>query len=240
MGHICRKYWFAILLSIFCCLCCINGVLYMGNAFANDNSPRGEIPTSSNFMAEGDKVPFTFWQKTVSVNGQPMDETYTYVFEALTPGAPMPQGSVDGKYYFTMTGDEVLTFYIEYSYTGSFNYKSSMVLPEPKQYYTYDETYFDVRVEAGYDPGSTEKIHVYCYNPIGQKVYDPGWTITYNEPGPGPGPDPDPDEPEPTRPPQTFDANLIITIAACSVLLLCLILTVIDRRRRAKYNEYKM
>ena len=237
MESISKKYCIALLLAVFCALCCINGVLNSGKAFASPDSPRGEIPTSSNFMAEDDKVPFTFWQKTISVNGQPMEETYTYVFEALTPGAPMPEGCVGDKYYFTMTDDQVLTFYIEYTYTGTFRYKSSMVLPEPTPYYTYDETYFAVRVEAAYDPGSTEKIHVYCYNPIGEKVYDPGWTITYNEPGPGPGPEP---EPEPTNPPQTFDANLIITAAAIGILLLCLVLAAIDRRKKNKVDEYKM
>ena len=233
MVHINKLHIISILLSIFCALCCINTILISGKAFASANSPRGEIPSSSNFMAEDDKVPFTFWQKTVSVNGQPMDETYNYVFETLTPGAPMPEGSVGDKYYFSMTDDQVLTFYIEYTYTGTFKYKSSMILPEPNPYYTYDETYFDVRVEASYDPGSTEKIHVFCYNPIGEKVYDPGWTITLNQPT-EPGPDP-------VNPlPQTFDANLIITVVAIGILLLCLLLVVIDKRKKNKYEEYTM
>ena len=41
--------------------------------------------------------------------------TFSYCFTAKTPDAPMPSGSVDGKYCFDLTGNETKTFHIDVS-----------------------------------------------------------------------------------------------------------------------------
>lgn len=235
-----------ISLALAIVVCLAFAVFNSENANADVNSGN-DIATSQNFLASDDGVvPFSFWQKTVSVNGQDMDETYNYVFQSLNGAAPMPDGSIDQSYEFSMIGSTTYTFKIDYSKVEvqpynwiEYNYRASLIKPDPgKENYTYDDTYFDVRVHL-YKDGETLKSNVLCFNPQGEKVYDPGWTVIFNKPVPDV-----PDTPvnkviNVLGLPQTLDANTIIVMAVLGVLALCIGLAIgskISRKRKEQKN----
>ena len=103
-----------------------------------------------------------------------MRETYTYKLEAITEDAPMPTGAEDRVYYFDITGDSSVTFNIDFNNSGFFEYRANMIIPEPQEYYTYDETYYDIKVLVYSLVGGEKKYLVFCLNPYGEKTVEPG------------------------------------------------------------------
>lgn len=164
-----------------------------------------------------------FWQKLVSVNGQEMDQTYNYCFEGFADEAgefpPMPDGSVDGKFYFTMTGDTSLPVTMTYTHAGVYKYKAYQQKPNPKEYYTYDNTVYDVEAYVKNTEGGGLEANYIFKNSNYEKVVDPGWTVTLDQPTPG-------------RTPKTFDINYLFAGVGIGILLLIGILSIINYRRQ--------
>lgn len=254
------KSYMLFVASILLTLACLGlAVLNSHNVLA-DESPKGQIPTTSNFDPSGESgenVPFTFWQKIDNNSDQPVQDTYTYIFfpidengnkldiEQPFPGEDPESETghpVDAKeFVFTMIGNQTKIFYINFKEVPLltkyktepffkekdgwyFNYRSQMVKPDPAgENFTYDDTYFDVKVwipHSVIEEGKT--LRVFCFNPIGEKVYDPGWTITYTQPPVPPA----------QTPPQTVDPNWVIAITAVLVFAFCVVLAIAEKRKR--------
>lgn len=239
----------------------------VGHACA-DEKPSGQIPSSLNFSPtgkEGDLVPFTFWQKIDSVNGQDMRTDYTYElfstdkngnriekeqpFPGESPEDPASDPVDTTQFLFTMSGNQTKTFYIDFTkvplitkyltpeyYTERdgwhFYYRSQMIKPEPaEENYTYDDIYFDVDIWIPETTITDGKLRVFCFNPLGEKVYDPGWTITADIPIIPENPD------EPGNPPQTVDLNWAIAIAAIVIFGFCIALAIVDKKKKKQAFE---
>lgn len=100
-----------------------------------------------------------------------------------------------------------------------------MIKPEPvKENYSYDDTTFDVRIWVPENIVSAQSdLQVFCFNPIGEKVYDPGWTIKYDAP-----------TPPATVTPKTIDPNWVIAGVAAAIVAFCIALVILERKRSKK------
>lgn len=184
---------------------------------------------------QGFDVTFTANQILESVTGQEMDQTYSYMLEALTEGAPMPEG-VPGRTMSieNITGNTSFQFNIDYSkakQTGNnpYQYKLRMVVDKPKDGYTYPCEY---RIDVYVVPEGT--FVFYTDLSIPDKRAELNFKVTYNEqPGPGPEPTPTP-TPDPTRPPQTLDAATIFMIFVGFIALFAVGLFVYSQGKKKK------
>ena len=86
-------------------------------------------------------------QKIVQGN-PPKDETFTFQMKAVTEGAPMPEGSVDGVKTVTITGSGSYEFgEMVFTEAGTYVYEISEVDDGVKNY-TYDTTVYTLTVEV--------------------------------------------------------------------------------------------
>lgn len=218
-------------------------------------SPSGEEGTlvPFTFWQKVDSVTGVEMEQTYNYIFYPIDENGNRLdqiqpFPGEDPENPEGEPANVKEFAFSMTGNETKTFYIDFTkiplidkdvylkspyYTPNkgwyFNYRSELVKPEPPaEHYDYDNTYFDVKIWIPDSAITKGKLHVFCYNPIGQKVYDPGWTVTANIPLP-------PDEP--SNPPQTVDPNWIIAIAAVIIFGVCVALAIADKKKKKQAYE---
>lgn len=110
--------------------------------------------------------------------------TWSYRLERVTPGAPMPEGSEGDAYGWEMEGDDEASIKIPApDAPGDYRYRMGQVLPDGLEAgYSTDGTTYDVLVRVAAD-GSEAAV---LYGPDGEKVADPGWTVTYSAPTPAP------------------------------------------------------
>lgn len=176
-----------------------------------------------------------FSQKLVSVNGQDMDQTYGYVFEGESDGVPMPEGSVGNKFIFSMSGNTTFPVRIAYTNAGVFKYKAYMQQPASKDYYTYDETVYYIEAHVtNVEPDSLQLTYIYL-NKDGEKLVDPSWTITMDQPLP-PEPSPVPDYPS-WWPTQTLDLNYFFAAFGFGALIICGVLYLISSKKEKKKSN---
>lgn len=158
--------------------------------------------TSQKAVAVSGAATIQVSQSLTSKQGQDMQQTYSYTFEAITQNAPMPEGSSSGKFTFDITG----TTNVPYSFViknmqpsvgTPYSYKMYMNVPAVQEYYTYDTSVYFVDI---YVPVDDDPIVLY-FNDKEEKEklsQPPCFNVVYDEPlPPGPGPDPEP-EPQPT------------------------------------------
>lgn len=155
-----------------------------------------------------------------------VDKTFTYVLEAVTPGAPLPAGGSSGVYTFTMTKDDEFTLVVPFEspLDQEYDYRLYQKVKQKKDGFTYDDTVYTVRLLFA---GQEEDYGVLlAYDAEGLKVSKVNWSVTYVSP-PSPPKPPTPTPPTPTRPrwlPKTGDLGpspaVIATIAGCAVALI--------------------
>lgn len=135
-------------------------------------------PASAQTMVAGD---LTFTQAFVS-DTKGVADTFTYEITADSADAPLPEGASNGTYTFTMTGTDtvVVNFQVsEPSADAVYTYTARQVTPADASGYTYDDTVYTIKF---YVYGNSVTGYVFTYNEQGDKVHDPGWTITYAQP----------------------------------------------------------
>ena len=101
--------------------------------------------TASLAVAESTTVSLPVRQSFTS-NVSDADDTFSYVLTAITKNAPMPDGSVDGKYTFTLSGSVSQTLRLSAQQQGYYEYTLRQVVSEEKQSYTYDTTTYRIGV----------------------------------------------------------------------------------------------
>ena len=69
-----------------------------------------------------------------------VDDTFTYQIVGATETTPMPEGSVDGVYYFDIEGNATGTLNLRFPYdhVGEYSYFVSAYVPDPQPGYTYE------------------------------------------------------------------------------------------------------
>lgn len=113
--------------------------------------------------------------------------TFEYRLVPLDEANPMPQNSENGVYAWTFEGDDTGWVNIDFSDVvvtegeKVFYYAACQNIPEPQPWYTYDDRvyYVDVHVLAN---GQGVIANVRESSIFGDKVDDPGWTVTYEKP----------------------------------------------------------
>jgi hypothetical protein len=135
-------------------------------------------PASAQTLVAGD---LTFTQDFVS-DTKGVADTFTYEITADSADAPLPEGASNGTYTFTMTGTDtvVVNFQVnEPSADSVYTYTARQVTPADADGYTYDDTVYTIKF---YVYGNSATGYIFTYDEQGDKVHDPGWTITYAQP----------------------------------------------------------
>jgi len=97
--------------------------------------------------------------KVQQILSAPADEekaTFSYMLKSRDPGAPMPEGSEDGSYVFSITGNSSLNIGpFNYKRQGVFRYDVSMAVMRDRPGFIYDKrTYMiEVHVNSELDTG---------------------------------------------------------------------------------------
>lgn len=125
----------------------------------------------------------SFAQKLVSQNNQPMDQTYTYVFESVD-ASPMPVEAVGDTLKFNLSGNQEFDISIPYEHAGVYKYKAYMIKPaQEKMYYTYDDSVYRIEMHIINAVGDNlEAKCIYKREIPDEKVDKASWTISLNEP----------------------------------------------------------
>ena len=85
------------------------------------------------------------------------DSTFTYILKPLKPGNPMPPGSTEEGYTFTLTGNG--SKYIgplNYALSNIYRYELYQVISAEEPNYTYDKRVFTIEMYAGAENGGAE------------------------------------------------------------------------------------
>lgn len=131
-------------------------------------------------------------QALTSKQGQEMQQTFPYTFEAISENAPMPIGSQGSKYIFQITGSTDYSFDISMTIPSGntpFKYKLYMNIPEAQEYYTFDNNVYDVEIYASL----TQYPFIFYFNQEKEKLTQPPcFKVIYDEPNPDPKPEPIP------------------------------------------------
>lgn len=126
--------------------------------------------------------------QTLQSDDPNVPDTYSYELRAASPGAPLPAGAQNGVYTWTMTGDDSKTMVITpASQTGGWEYTMRQIPPKAvPEGLTCDDTTYTVRAYPlrTSEPDGSDVIF-YTYDSAGEKVTDPGWTVTYQKPAAG-------------------------------------------------------
>ena len=121
----------------------------------------------------------------ITTDSADIRKTYEYCMVAGSDNAPMPEGTVDGRYCWTMTGTVNQTVDFDFPVEGGLSYEYTLYqhVTDEQANYTYDSTTYKVRVYAlGYDAEGNLNTKALFYDEQGNKSWDPVWTVTYKAP----------------------------------------------------------
>lgn len=180
-------------------------------------------------------------EQTFSTNLTGVDNVFHYVLRADEPGAPMPDGSVNGEYAFTLRGNTSIDLQFNASQVGTYHYTLTQDVIDAEEWYEYDRRQYTVmlQVYVGSDGRLTSVLLI--YNPAGEKVETAVFSNRYAQPAPPA----DPISPtSPITPPgiggnvQTGDENnLPFYLAMMAASALGMILLLVWARKKGKNSE---
>ena len=134
---------------------CLCSVLVSVPAFAAGSSAVAQIPAEQRFEAE---------------SSQETEDTFHYILKALEDSAPMPGGSEDGIYPFSMTGtQEILLNGITYTEPGIYQYEVFQLTDEKQDGYQYDNSYYSVDIVVRNTPSQGLAPEIIIKNEKGEK-----------------------------------------------------------------------
>lgn len=104
------------------------------------------------YYIKGIRVEIPYTQEFHNNTGDPtIDGTFWYILTPVTDGAPMPEGSVDGQYIFSITSDieDLLYLTIDFTEEGTYLYQFTSYVPYPQEGYTYDTSVYYIEIVVG-------------------------------------------------------------------------------------------
>lgn len=162
-------------------------------------------------------------------------QTWNYVLEGTRSDCPLPDGALDGRYRWQMTGDERLALVIAApSGPGVYSYRMHQEHPDPVPAgHTLDSRVYAVDL---YVWGDGSPYTLVCSVEGEGKVADPGWTIGFlpsasAKPATAGGAA-GAAGPFATLFPKTGDVSMLVIIAAGVCALAGIVFVVIARRRK--------
>lgn len=103
-----------------------------------------------------------------TVSNNPLVDTYTYKLTPNIEGTPMPEGSVDGVYTFTLSGNDVKKIPVKYTVDKECNYQYYLERVEPDvpdgDTVTPEDHHFGYWFKTNKDTGELEIIPYTCYD----------------------------------------------------------------------------
>ena len=73
---------------------------------------------------------------------------FSYILEAVTKDAPLPQGAKEGIYVFSINSDSYKNISIDYFKTGKYKYKLYSINDETIKYVNYDKEVYTLEIEV--------------------------------------------------------------------------------------------
>lgn len=180
-------------------------------------------------------------EQTFSTNLTGVDNTFRYVLRADEPGAPMPNGSVNGEYAFTLRGNTSIELQFNASQAGTYHYTLAQDVSGAEEWYEYDRRQYTVMLEVYLDSDNRLSTVLLIYNPAGEKVESVVFSNRYAQPASPTSPT---SPTSPISPPsvggsvQTGDENnLPFYLAMMAASALGMILLLVWARKKGKNSE---
>lgn len=129
------------------------------------------LTSLSVFAAEpsvGVKIPAE--QRFENQSGQEAESTFHYILKAADRGVPMPKGSKEDTYSFSMTGTQRI-FLDEISYVtpGVYHYEAFQEVSEPHEDYQYDGSRYIVEIHVKNTVSQGLETEIFIQNDEGEK-----------------------------------------------------------------------
>lgn len=170
-------------------------------------------------MAE---VPLTVKQSFVVKNpAKEMDFTGTYEFCTTDEEAPMPEGTKEGIYSFSLNGEQAeTTIDLQYLHAGVYHYQLEQTTAEKKGY-QYDKSCYDIMVYVKNGDNGELISQVVAKNEDGEKCGELEFLNSYQGKKPGAFAPSDPSKPnKPVKTGDTTHIMVYVGIAAGSLFLI--------------------
>lgn len=186
-------------------------------------------------MAE---VPLTVKQSFVVKNpAKEMDFTGTYEFCTTDEEAPMPEGTKEGIYSFSLNGEQAeTTIDLQYLHAGVYHYQLEQTTAEKKGY-QYDKSCYDIMVYVKNGDNGELISQVVAKNEDGEKCGELEFLNSYQG---NPTESSEPSNPEkpndPSKPVKTGDTTPIMmyVLLVVGALLLIVVLAYFRKHRQKK------
>lgn len=209
------------------CLLVLCLVMLAGNAAFAADSVSVSIPVKQAFTTSKE-IP------------EDLDREGRYELTAKTSDCPMPKGTENGSYTFTLTGDEEAQIgEITYLHGGIYSYELRQVT-EDKDRYTYDRTVYQIDVCVKNEADGSLSTQIIAANESGEKVSEIAYYNSYEgvEPPEEVTDTPEEKEPEKTGNVKTGDsANLMLWGGAA--LLAAVLVFIGAAKRKHEADEDK-
>lgn len=169
--------------------------------YASETSVELSLPVKQNFDVQNE-------------GAASADLTGVYALSANEDDTPLPEGSQEGTYTFTMQGAETqTTIPFSYTRTGVYRYTLRQVTEDAKQYH-YDRTSYTITVYIENDSADGLIAQVVVENEGEAKCGEIAFQNSYQA-------NKEPKPPKPVAPPQTGDTSNVIfwiLLAAASLM----------------------
>lgn len=144
-----RKRGIGIFAGIICAM------MISATAFAAQPSAEALIPAGQSFDDQ---------------SGRAAEDTFQYILKAENDKTPVPEGSENGVYSFSMTGtQEIWLDRISYVKPGIYRYEAYQTVEEPQDGYRYDDTVYTVYVNVVNTSSGGLEAGVVIQNEAGEK-----------------------------------------------------------------------
>ena len=197
------------------------------------------FPVSQVFAASDmAEVPLAVKQSFVVKNpAKEMDFTGTYEFYTTDEEAPMPEGTKDGIYSFSLNGEQAeTTIDLQYLHVGVYHYQLEQTTAEKKGY-QYDKSCYDITVYV--ENGEKGKLiaQVVAEKEDGKKCGELEFQNSYQGNPPESSEPSNPAKPnDPSKPVKTGDTTPVMAyvLLAAEALLLIAVLAYFRKHRQKK------
>lgn len=197
------------------------------------------FPVSQVFAASDmAEVPLTVKQSFVVKNpAKEMDFTGTYEFCTTDEEAPMPEGTKEGIYSFSLNGEQAeTTIDLQYLHAGVYHYQLEQTTAEKKGY-QYDKSCYDIMVYVKNGDNGELISQVVAKNEDGEKCGELEFLNSYQG---NPTESSEPSNPaktnDPSKPVKTGDTTPIMmyVLLVVGALLLIVVLAYFRKHRQKK------
>lgn len=182
---------------------------------------------------ESQRVLFTVNQDIQSASGGKYTKEVQYHLKAQNADCPMPKGSVNGFYDFSIAGSESqdisLDFDVNLNNHAEYNYSIERITEDSKEI-TYANKLYRVRIHVGlgeepiviiFDENS-DKVEEMSFSGTYEVSVEPAVTQVVNKTG---------------APTQTGDEFKLISISVIAVISMCFLLALYNRKKNLKQDE---